>query len=158
MLNIEGLIVKYLKNHIDHRGYLTECWREDDDLFEGFDPKMMYVSMSEPGVRRGAHMHIKQRDYFIFIGPGNFRVAIVDDRPNSSTYKNAIDNLYVGENNPAAIIIPTGCWHGYQNVSSKVGMVINIPDKLYRGFKYSEDVDEVRKPWDEFNLWKEIND
>jgi dTDP-4-dehydrorhamnose 3,5-epimerase-like enzyme len=118
---------------------------------------MMYVSFSEPGVRRGAHLHKFQQDYFIFIGSGNFRVVVVDNRPESSTYKNCAD-FYVGENNPAAVIIPTDCWHGYQNVSSKMGMVINIPDKLYKGKNYSEPVDEVRCKWEEIYAWPEIVD
>jgi len=158
MKNINGLIIKYLQPHLDHRGFLLEGWRKDYPEFEDFNPEMLYVSYSEPGVRRGAHLHKFQRDYFIFIGPGNFRVVVMDGRASSSTYNDYID-ICVGENKPAAIMIPTNCWHGYQNISSKPGMVLNIPDKLYKGLSYSDkEVDEVRKPWDLIYDWKEIQD
>jgi dTDP-4-dehydrorhamnose 3,5-epimerase len=35
--------------------------------------------------------------------------------------------------------------HGYRNLSRQVrGMVLNFPDRLYRGWGKSEEVDEVR--------------
>jgi len=154
-MKIHDLIVKPLKMHIDHRGFLVEGWRSDSS--ESLKPEMMYVSYSNPGIRRGAHKHINQKDYFIFIGPGNFRVVIIDDRSDSPTYK-MVDDFYVGENNPAAVLIPTNCWHGYQNISSKMGMVINLPDKMYKGPNYSEDIDEIRMKWENIYDWPEIED
>ena len=42
-------------------------------------------------------------------------------------------------------IVPPGVVHGYQNISTSIdGMVLNYPDKLYRGWKKKEEVDEVR--------------
>ena len=153
-MKIHDLIVQTITPHIDHRGHLIECWRTDKS---NFNPEMMYISYSKPGVRRGAHLHRFQQDYFIFMGPGNFRVVVKDNRPDSPTY-NEVDDFYVGENKPAYVIIPTDCWHGYQNVSNHTGMVINIPDKLYKGKNYSEPVDEVRCHWDEIYSWPEITD
>jgi len=151
---IKDLIIQKLTPHVDHRGYLIETFRKDKI---DFDPTMMYVSYSKPNVRRGAHLHHYQQDYFIFIGPANFRVVVIDNRKESETYGEIAD-FYVGENNPAYVIIPTNCWHGYENVSDHLGMVINIPDKLYRGIDYKEPVDEVRECWSELYDWPEIRD
>lgn len=154
MHGIDDLIIKPLKTNIDHRGRLIETWRTDQDDFR---PEMMYISYSNPGVRRGAHLHLYQTDFFIFIGPGNFRVVVIDNRPDSQTYLD-ITNFYAGANNPTSVMIPPNCWHGYQNVSNELGMVINIPDKLYRGLNYSETVDEVRGSWTNLYSWPEIID
>jgi dTDP-4-dehydrorhamnose 3,5-epimerase-like enzyme len=153
-MKIKDLIVQPITSHIDHRGYLIETFRKDKI---DFDPQMMYISYSQPNVCRGAHLHIHQQDYFIFVGPANFRVVVVDNRPDSETYKE-VDDFCVGENKPAYVIIPTNCWHGYKNISSCVGMVINIPDKLYKGLHYKDLVDEVRSPWDKIYEWPEITD
>jgi len=145
---IKDLVVKPLKNHIDNRGYLVEGWRSDFEELPEFKPEMLYVSYSRPNVRRGAHLHHYQRDYFLFMGPGNFYVVVIDNRPDSPTYKK-VTRFFAGENNPKAVLIPTNCWHGYMNVSDKEGMVLNIPDKLYKGINYSDkEVDEVRMSWD----------
>lgn len=151
-MNIHDLIVKPIHANVDHRGYLLEAFRKDKI---DFDPAMMYISYSKPNVRRGAHLHHYQKDYFIFVGSGNFRVVVIDNRPESPTYLK-IDDFYVGQNNPAFVIIPTHCWHGYENVSDVTGMVINIPDKLYRGYDYKEEVDEVRCNWNDLYEWTEI--
>ena len=153
-MNIHDLIVQPLQANIDHRGYLIETFRKDKI---NFDPAMMYVSYSKPNIRRGAHLHHFQKDYFIFLGPANFRVVVIDNREDSPTYLK-VDDFCVGENKPAYVVIPTNCWHGYENISDKTGMVINIPDQLYRGENYSEAVDEVRCVWSELYDWHEIND
>lgn len=160
---------------MDHRGWLIEGWRSDDKLFKPcrcncepkcdtefslkkqFRPEMLYLSYSKPNVRRGAHLHTTQQDYFIFLGPSNFRVVVKDNRSDSPTYNNVAD-FCVGENKPTAVLIPTNCWHGYENIGNAMGAVINIPDVLYKGENYSEPVDEVRKPWDELYTWPEIQD
>ena len=153
-MNIKDLIVQKMPVNIDHRGYLIEGWRSD---LTNFQPQMMYVSYSQPKVRRGAHLHRLQMDYFVFLGPANFRVVVIDNRDFSSTYKE-VDDFYVGANNPVYVVIPTGCWHGYQNVSNEIGMVINLPDKLYKGEQYKDPVDEVRCNWNEIYDWPEVKD
>lgn len=153
-MNIKDLIVQKIPAHIDHRGYLIEGWRSDSTNFK---PEMMYVSYSNPKVRRGAHLHLYQEDYFVFLGPANFRVVVIDNRPDSSTY-NDVDDFCVGVNNPAYVVVPTNCWHGYQNVSNETGMVINLPNKLYKGKNYQEKVDEVRCSWDKLYDWPGVQD
>jgi dTDP-4-dehydrorhamnose 3,5-epimerase len=50
-----------------------------------------------------------------------------------------------GEDNPISLIVPPGVVHGYKNISQEVdSMVINYPDKLYRGRDKKEEVDEIR--------------
>ena len=81
---IEGVIIKNLKKFKDERGWLVEIFRDDETDFR---LKMNYISMTHPGVVRGPHEHVSQSDLFVFIGPGEFRLYLWDNRKTSKTYK-----------------------------------------------------------------------
>ncbi|MFO0948119.1 MAG: dTDP-4-dehydrorhamnose 3,5-epimerase family protein [Planctomycetota bacterium] len=139
---IEGVVIRPLKRFTDHRGWLTEVYR-NDEVDEPFRPVMMYISETKPGVARGPHEHVDQADTFGFIGPSDFRLYLWDWREKSPTYKNRI-KVVVGESNPAAVIIPAGVVHAYKNVGPGAGWVLNCPNRLYKGEGKKEPVDEIR--------------
>ena len=141
---IEGVIIKKLIRFSDERGYLVETFRIDN-LPSKLRPVMSYVSYTRPGIARGPHEHMEQTDIFCFIGPGNFRIKLWDNRRESRTYGYCM-GIIGGEDNPIRVIVPPGVVHGYKNISQEVdGMVLNYPDKLYRGWdKKKEEVDEIR--------------
>jgi len=140
---IEGVIIEKLIKFSDDRGFLIEAFRKDS-LPGDLQPVMSYVSYTKPGIARGPHEHRKQTDIFCFMGPGNFRIKLWDNRKESKTYGYYME-IIGGEDNPIRIIVPPGVVHGYKNISQKVdGMVLNYPDKLYRGCDRKEKVDEVR--------------
>jgi len=146
---IQGVVVQKLVKYIDERGFLTETVRADE-LPENILPAMSYISYTEPGISRGPHEHREQTDIFSFLGPGNFKVKLWDNRSNSDTYGQFMV-FYGGEDNPITVIIPPGIIHGYMNISkTKRGMVINYPDKLFMGWKKKEEIDEIRHE-DEIN-------
>lgn len=150
--NIEGVIIKKLTKYMDKRGYLVETFREDT-LPDRLKPAMSYVSFTKPGAVRGPHEHLKQTDVFFFIGPGSFKIKLWDNRKNRKAYGSFME-IKGGKNNPILIIIPPGIVHGYKNISEELAMVINYPDKLYRGWNKKEEVDEIRheEKEDEFYL------
>lgn len=78
---IEGVIIKELTKNEDDRGYLVEVYRHDE---LDYQVAMSYLSWTKPGVARGPHEHTYQSDYFIFPGPGTFRLYLWDRRPLSS--------------------------------------------------------------------------
>ncbi len=140
---IEGVIMKKLVKHLDERGYLCESFRSDE-LPSDLKPTMSYVSYTEPGIARGPHEHLKQTDIFAFMGPGNFKLKLWDNRKSSPTYKKWME-LYAGQDKPLLVVIPPGVVHGYKNISSSErGMVLNFPDQLFMGPGKKEAVDEVR--------------
>jgi dTDP-4-dehydrorhamnose 3,5-epimerase len=78
------------------------------------------------------------------MGPGNFKVKLWDNRKESKTYECYME-IVGGEDNPIRVLVPPGVVHGYKNISLEVdGMVLNYPDKLYRGWDRKEEVDEIR--------------
>ncbi len=141
--SIDGVIIKKLTRYLDQRGCLCETFRLDE-LPPDLKPVMSYVTYTEPGVTRGPHEHIEQTDIFAFLGPGNFKIRLWDNRETSSTYGNYMD-LFAGKDNNLTIIIPPGVVHCYKNISKmERGMVLNFPNLLYKGWEKQEEVDEIR--------------
>ena len=139
---IEGVVVKDLRKFVDERGWLAELFR-DDETDEEFLPAMAYVSTTLAGVQRGPHEHVDQADYFCFIGPSNFKMRLWDNRADSDTFGNVM-TLFAGEDAPKSVIVPKGVVHAYRNVGHTVGVVINLPNRLYAGEGRREEVDEIR--------------
>lgn len=139
---INGVVVRTLVRNLDSRGWLTEIFRSDE-LDAEFFPAMGYISSTNPGVTRGPHEHWDQADYFCFIGPSNFKLRLWDNRKESETFL-CRSTVIVGQDNPATVLIPAGVVHAYQNVGDVDGIVINCPNRLYRGAGRKEEVDEIR--------------
>lgn len=139
---IQGVEIKDLHKFHDQRGWLTELFREDE-LDPNFLPAMAYISSTDPGVTRGPHEHVDQADLFCFIGPSDFRLRMWDTRKESETFNHTM-TLEVGEGNPKSVLVPAGVVHSYQNVGLVAGLVINCPNRLYKGESRKEPVDEIR--------------
>jgi dTDP-4-dehydrorhamnose 3,5-epimerase len=140
--SIADVIWKPLKHYHDARGWLCELFRHDE-LSAEFQPVMAYISATEPGVARGPHEHVDQADCFCFLGPGNFKLYLWDNRRASPTY--GVKQVeVVGADRPILVVIPAGIAHAYQNVSPEPGIVFNCPNRLYKGWGRKEPVDEVR--------------
>jgi len=152
---ISGVKISTLIKNVDERGFLIETFRQDT-LPDNLKPQMSYVSYTEPGVARGPHEHIEQTDIFAFIGPGNFRIQLWDNREKSKTYGNSMI-FFGGEDNPILVVVPPGVVHGYKNVSKTVrGMVLNYPDRLFMGSGKKEPVDEVRHEDEEDEFYNDF--
>ncbi|HLC19092.1 MAG TPA: dTDP-4-dehydrorhamnose 3,5-epimerase family protein [Thermodesulfobacteriota bacterium] len=139
---IDGVVVRELKRYSDERGWLMELFRLDD-LDQEYRPVMTYISLTRPGVARGPHEHLDQADYFCFAGPSDFKVYLWDNRPGSITYRNT-HAIVAGESAPSVVIVPKRVVHAYKNVGTRDGVVINCPNRLFKGEGRKDPVDEVR--------------
>jgi dTDP-4-dehydrorhamnose 3,5-epimerase len=139
---IKGVVIRKLAKAEDSRGWLAEIFR-NDELEGEFLPTMAYISSTNPGVTRGPHEHREQADLFCFIGPSNFKLRMWDNREGSETF-GCVTTLVVGQENPSLVLVPAGVVHAYQNIGDTDGIVINCPNKLYRGPGIKEEVDEIR--------------
>ena len=141
--SIQDVVFYPLKKFKDERGWLAELFRHDE-MSEEFYPVMAYISVTEPNVQRGPHEHVEQADLFCFIGTGNFKMRMWDNRADSPTFRNVM-TMIVGEDNPMAVIVPHGVVHAYKNESkTEKGVVINCPNRLYMGEDKKEEIDEIR--------------
>lgn len=140
---IQDVVIYPLVKYVDERGWLAELFRHDE-IAEEFYPAMSYISVTEPNVQRGPHEHVDQADLFCFIGPGNFKLRLWDNRQDSPTFNNVM-TMFFGADNPQAVIVPIGVVHAYKNVSTtEKGMVINCPNQLFMGKNKKEPIDEIR--------------
>ena len=139
---IHGVQWHPLKSFHDARGWLCELFRHDE-LPPEFHPVMAYISLTEPGVARGPHEHADQADFFCFLGPGNFKMYLWDNRPGSPTYFVRQTEI-IGADKPMALVVPVGVVHAYRNISSEQGIVFNAPNRLYKGLGRRDPVDEIR--------------
>jgi len=149
---IRDVVVRDLRKFVDERGWLAELFRHDE-LAAEFYPQMAYISATQPHITRGPHEHVEQADLFCFIGPANFKFRMWDNRAASETYQQVM-TLFVGEDNPKAIIVPKGVVHAYRNVSSSVGIVINCPNRLFMGTGKREEIDEIRHEDDPLTIFR----
>jgi dTDP-4-dehydrorhamnose 3,5-epimerase len=151
--DIKDVVVYPLKKFYDERGWLAELFRHDE-IAEEFYPVMAYISVTEPGVQRGPHEHADQADLFCFIGPGNFKFGMWDNRADSPTYNHRMI-MTVGADDPRAVIVPKGVVHTYRNVSdTQQGVVINCPNRLYMGEGKKQPIDEIRHEDDPDTIFK----
>lgn len=136
---LPGVVLRPLRRYTDTRGWLIELYR-DDELPEGFQPTMGYLSLTHPGVARGPHEHRDQTDGFAFLS-GEFELVLWENRPGRDRLKRV---LAVGENNPVFALVPPGVVHAYRNVGAEPALVLNFPNRLYAGRGRKEPVDEIR--------------
>ncbi len=139
---IEGVEVRDLAKYSDGRGWLMELFRSDE-VDEAILPAMCYISMTHPDVARGPHEHSGQTDYFCFPGPSTFKVYLWDKRPGSPT-SGVRQIVLAGEQTPKIVIVPPGVVHAYKNVGERDGLVVNFPNRLFKGEGKKEPVDETR--------------
>jgi len=139
---IDGVVIRAIPKHEDERGWLTELFRVDE-LAPDNCPAMAYVSETNPGVTRGPHEHVEQSDLFAFIGPGEFKLYLWDERADSPTYRTRQTAIF-GASYRAVVIIPPGVVHAYRCVSESAGWVFNAPNALYAGEGKCSPVDEIR--------------
>jgi len=139
---IAGVVLTPIRHIHDHRGWLIELWRSDE-LDPSLLPAQVYASETRPGIARGPHEHRRQSDYFVFAGPGDFRLYLWDARRDSATF-GAKQVHVLGESDPHAVLVPPGVVHAYRNVGSIPGLVFNCPNRLYAGEGRKEPIDEIR--------------
>lgn len=139
---IEGVIIRELARFEDTRGWLAECFRHDE-LPPSIHPAMGYASLTLPGTRRGPHEHVSQTDVFTWVGPGTFLITLWDNRSGSPTFRNR-HVVAAGVDRPLTLIVPPGVVHCYRCLGPDPGLVLNFPNRLYRGPGRTESVDEVR--------------
>lgn len=143
---IDGVRATPLRKYIDERGWLAETFRHDE-VEPQFHPVMSYSSVTLPGFARGPHEHVEQADLFVFLGPGNFKIWLWDNRRQSATFGHK-QVLFAGQDSPLQLLVPPGIVHAYKNVSDAPALVQNYPNQLFMGQGKKHPIDEIRHEHD----------
>jgi dTDP-4-dehydrorhamnose 3,5-epimerase len=126
---IDGVKTKALRLIPDERGWLMEILREDEsELFTKFG--QVYVSATYPGVVKAWHYHERQVDNFACVS-GMVKLVLADTRANSPT-NGAVNEFFIGSQNPMLVQVPNLVYHGWKCISTEVALVVNVPTEPYR--------------------------
>lgn len=140
-LSIAGARLIELKRFDDSRGSFCEAFRAS--WLANPNPWAQWnVSRSNQGVLRGLHIHQRQTDYWHIV-QGNVTAALVDGRPESTTYRKAI-TVPLAADRAQALVIPTGIFHGFYADSEVILMY--LLDQEY------DPTDEHGVRWDDGDL------
>jgi dTDP-4-dehydrorhamnose 3,5-epimerase len=125
---IDGVVVKRLSPHVDHRGALTALLDVRDPFWT--EPVVYaYEITINPGRIKGWGMHELQADRY-FASTGSLRVVLFDGREDSPS-AGTLMQLQFGERNPGLVRIPPGVWHGDQNWGDTPVRIVNFPTCAY---------------------------
>lgn len=113
--NIHGVYTVPIKAFSDERGQFMETFRREWFPWINWDRIQSNRSDSKKNVLRGLHYHHYQIDYWT-VSKGMARVAMVDLRPSSPTYK-VVEMLEIGEDHNLGVFIPIGVAHGFLALS-----------------------------------------
>jgi dTDP-4-dehydrorhamnose 3,5-epimerase len=125
---IHDVKTKALRLIPDERGFLMEILRADDgELFTRFG--QVYLSATYPGVVKAWHYHQKQVDNFVCVA-GMVKLVLIDTRPDSPT-NGAINEFFLGTQNPTLVQVPNLVYHGWKCISPEMSLVVNVPTEPY---------------------------
>jgi dTDP-4-dehydrorhamnose 3,5-epimerase len=134
---IDGVELRRLTVHADHRGALTPMLDARDPLWA--EPLVYaYCITIRPSRIKGWGMHERQTDRYVTIS-GNVRVVLFDDRIDSPT-RDTLAQIHFTDVTPGVLTIPPGVWHATHNWGESVATIVNFPTRPYD----AEDPDKNR--------------
>lgn len=111
-MQIQDVSIESGKLIRNERGFLREITRDDQTDF--FAVGQLYQTGTFEGVVKAWYKHHVQYDG-LFVLAGVMKLVLIDDRPDSPTYK-TIQEIVVSATDPAVVRVPPGVWHGFQSV------------------------------------------
>lgn len=137
---IDGVHVHEVLHVPRDHGVVTEVFRPEWDP-TGLPVVHVYQSRLFPGAIGAWSCHAKNVDR-LFINQGLVKIVLYDGREESST-RGRLNEFHVGDARPTLLVVPTGIWHGIQNLGASDALMLNLPSNAYN----YEDPDHYRLPY-----------
>ena len=138
---IDGVSLFEVRHVPRDHGVITETYRPEWDP-SGLPVVHVYQSRLYPGAIGAWSCHAKTIDR-LFVNHGHLKLVLYDGREDGPTFGRVME-LHAGDARPAFLVIPTGDWHGLQNLGGTDALVLNYPTHAYD----YEDPDHYRLPYD----------
>ena len=138
---IDGVAIREVLHVPRSHGIITEIYRPEWDP-TGLPVVQTYQSRLFPGAIGAWSCHARSVDR-LFVNGGLLKVVLFDGRDDGPT-SGMVNEIYAGDARPMFIVIPTGVWHGLQNLGTTDALVLNFPTLAYD----YEDPDHYRLPLD----------
>lgn len=114
-----GVELRPLTVYTDDRGRVAEIFR--NEWLNGPVPVQWAMAISDAGVVRGVHVHLRHDDYFVLL-QGHSALGLHDLRPGSPT-AGCATMLDLRGDELAAVIIPHGVAHGFLFLSASTYII-----------------------------------
>lgn len=138
---IDGMHVIPLNRIPDERGTVYHMLRCTDDHFQQFGE--IYFSSIYDGVVKGWHLHHEMGLNYCCIH-GRVKVVVYDPRDDSPT-KGHLQEVFLGPDNHALLIVPPRVWNGFKGLGPGRNLVANCAT-LPHGASQSERMDPFVNP------------
>lgn len=138
---IEGVVVREVRHVPRDHGVITEMFRAEWDP-TGLPVVHIYQSRLFPAAIGAWSCHATTVDR-LFVNQGHLKIVLYDGREGSKTAGQVME-MHAGDARPCFVVIPSGVWHGLQNLGASDALVVNLPTNAYD----YEDPDHYRLPCD----------
>ena len=118
---IQGVEVVPLRRIPDERGTIFHMLKATDPHFQKFGE--IYFSTVYKGVVKGWHRHRGMTLNYACV-EGRIKLVLYDDRPGSTTL-GEIQEVFLGPDAYALVIIPPEVWNGFKGMSDPYAIVAN---------------------------------
>ena len=143
---IKGVKNNKVQSFIDDRGFLSQILPEGD---KSFQIRRIYSTGNfSKGTVRGFHKHSREKKAF-FVTSGAAKFVAVDDRKDSSTYKE-INTFVLSILDPTVLVVPTGVYTGWVSLSENT-VILGISSEP---FDKNNPDDERTDPYSFGDVWK----
>ena len=109
---IDGVKIIKLTTHSDERGFFREIFHFPE-YFNGIPVGQLSHSLVNEGVVKAWHGHVCQSQWN-YVVSGQVKVALYDNRKESSTYRETMEFVAGDRVEPIAYFFPPGVLHGYK--------------------------------------------
>lgn len=139
---IDGVVIRPLKQICDERGKVMHMLRADDPHFERFGE--IYFSVVYPGAVKAWHLHTRMTLNYA-VPSGRIKLVCYDQRKDSPT-SGKIQEFFTGEDSYQLITIPPGIWNGFKGIDTNPSIVANCatiphqPEEIIRKDPFSPDI------------------
>jgi len=121
MTQIADVQVVPLRRIPDERGTIFHMLRRSDEHFVEFGE--IYFTTVYRDVIKGWHKHREMTLNYACID-GRIKLVLCDDREDSATH-GTLDEIFLGPDNYALVVIPPGIWTGFKGMADPYAIVAN---------------------------------
>jgi dTDP-4-dehydrorhamnose 3,5-epimerase len=118
---IQGVEIVPLRRIPDERGTIFHMLRSTDPHFQKFGE--IYFSTVYKGIVKGWHRHRGMTLNYACV-EGRIKLVLFDDRSGSPT-KGEIQEIFLGPDAYALVVIPPEVWNGFKGMSDPYAIVAN---------------------------------
>ena len=125
---IDGVKIIKLTTHGDERGFFREIFRFPEQFADVLVGQLSH-SMVNEGIVKAWHGHVHQSQWN-YVLSGQIKVALFDNREDSSTYKESMEFVGGIKIDPIAYFFPPGVLHGYKCIKGPM-QIIYVTSGVY---------------------------